>query len=85
MHEVRVPVPRGSGAAVVKAALEVGIGRVINCPVIQAGGPHSEAEIVSVETSTPRQGVPRSHDVAGHARFLEVIGLHPRDQGHREQ
>jgi len=54
MHEVRVTVPRGSGAAIVKAALKVGIGRVTICPVIQAGGPHSEAEIVSVETSTPR-------------------------------
>ena len=54
MHEVRVTVLRGSGAAIVKAALEVGIGRVTICPAIQAVGPHSEAEIVSVETSTPR-------------------------------
>src|SRR4030095_5828143 len=54
MHEVRVTVPRGSGGAVVTAALEVGIGRVTICPVLQAVGPHSEAEIVSVETSTPR-------------------------------
>src|ERR1044071_7963444 len=52
MHEVRVTVPRGSGGAVVKAAL--GIGRVTICPVIQAVGPHSDAEIISVETSTPR-------------------------------
>ena len=54
MHEVRVTVPRGSGAAIVKAALEVGIGRVTISPVVQAGGPNSEAEILSVETSIPR-------------------------------
>src|SRR4029453_15579733 len=54
MHEVRVTVPRGSGAAIVEAAREVCIGLVAICPGIQAAGPHSEAEIVSVETSTPR-------------------------------
>jgi len=53
MHEVRVTVPRGSGSAIAKAALEAGIQRITICPV-QVIDSHADAEIVSVETSTPR-------------------------------
>src|SRR5215468_1395107 len=53
MHEVRVTVPRGSGSAIAKAALEAGIQRITVCPV-QVIDAHADAEIVSVETSTPR-------------------------------
>jgi len=53
MHEVRVTVPRGSGSAIAKAALEAGIQRITVCPV-QVIDSHADAEIVSVETSTPR-------------------------------
>jgi len=52
MHEVRVTVPRGLGSAVAKAALEVGIQHVTVCPV-RTVEPRGDAEIVSVETSTP--------------------------------
>jgi hypothetical protein len=53
MHEVRVTVSRGSGSAIAKAALEAGIQRITVCPV-QVIDSHADAEIVSVETSTPR-------------------------------
>ena len=53
MHEVRVTVPRGSGSAIAKAALEAGIQRITVCPVHVIDS-HADAEIVSVETSTPR-------------------------------
>jgi len=52
MHEVRVTVPRGSGSAVAEVALEVGIQHVTVCPVRRVE-PRGDAEIVSVETSTP--------------------------------
>ena len=45
-------VPRGLGSAVAKAALEVGIQHVTVCPV-RTVEPRGDAEIVSVETSTP--------------------------------
>ena len=45
-------VPRGLGSAVAKAALEVSIQHVTVCPV-RTVEPRGDAEIVSVETSTP--------------------------------
>jgi hypothetical protein len=52
MHEVRITVPSGFSSDIAKLALEVGIDRVTVCPV-HVLGPNSDAEIVSVETSTP--------------------------------
>jgi len=59
MHEVRVTVPRGSGSAIAKAALEAGTQRITVCPVHVIDS-HADAEIVSVETSTPRSMCARS-------------------------
>ncbi len=53
MHEIRVTVPVGLGSAIATAALQVGIQRVTVSPV-RTVAPQSEAEIVSVETSTSR-------------------------------
>jgi hypothetical protein len=53
MHEVRITVHPGLASDIAKLALEVGIDRVTVCPAY-VWGPNSDAEIVSVETSTPR-------------------------------
>ena len=51
MHEVRITVPKGLSSGIAKLAFDVGIDRVTVCPVLVL--PDADADLVSVETSTP--------------------------------
>jgi hypothetical protein len=52
MHEVRVTVPNGLSSDIARLAFDVGIDRVTVYPVLVL--PDADADVVSVETSTPR-------------------------------
>ena len=52
MHEGRVTVPKGLSSDIARLAFDVGIDRVTVYPVLVL--PDADADVVSVETSTPR-------------------------------
>ena len=77
MHEVRITVPKGLSSDIAKLAFEAGIDRVTVCPVFVL--PHADADLVSVETSTPRAKAFLDCLVASGLVDLSVVSVTTRE------